>query len=134
HTIGLYHEQSHPERDKYIRINWHNIIAEQKFNFMTEPAANAQSLTPYDPNSIMHYQSTAFSIGLNYCRKYPNNSQYLACLNKYPTIEGINGTVIGVNSTISLRDFEGAIALRKFTDLYFLHPSNLTIDQHELTK
>lgn len=61
HTIGLFHEQSRPDRDNYIKINWNNIAPGSDFNFKIQTTDNVDSLgTPYDYASIMHYGATAF--------------------------------------------------------------------------
>ncbi|XP_002161398.1 zinc metalloproteinase nas-4 isoform X1 [Hydra vulgaris] len=61
HTIGLFHEQSRPDRDSYIKINWNNIEPGKDLNFKIQTINNVDSLgTPYDYLSIMHYPSTAF--------------------------------------------------------------------------
>jgi len=60
HSIGLFHEQSRPDRDSYVTIHWNNIIQSTRFNF--NKASNIDSLgTKYDVSSIMHYGSRAFS-------------------------------------------------------------------------
>jgi hypothetical protein len=63
HTLGFYHEQSRPDRDRYVRIVWNNIQRANAFNFNKQPSNNIDSLgTPYDYSSMMHYGSTAFGI------------------------------------------------------------------------
>ncbi|XP_066923615.1 astacin-like [Clytia hemisphaerica] len=61
HSIGLLHEQSRPDRDQYVTINYHNLFNQQvAYNF--QKASNVNSLgTPYDLHSMMHYSSTAFA-------------------------------------------------------------------------
>jgi hypothetical protein len=59
HALGLFHEQSHPDRDQFVTIHWDNIIPARKSQFRIE--ANARELTTYDFGSIMHYSATAFS-------------------------------------------------------------------------
>ncbi|XP_031566396.1 zinc metalloproteinase nas-15-like [Actinia tenebrosa] len=62
HALGFYHEQSRPDRDNYVTINWNNINPNMKFNFNKYSRSTIDSLgTPYDYNSVMHYDSYAFS-------------------------------------------------------------------------
>ncbi|XP_068718113.1 high choriolytic enzyme 2-like [Montipora capricornis] len=62
HALGFYHEQSRPDRDAYVRINFGNIRANRRNNFLKYPRSLIDSLgTPYDYGSVMHYSSRAFS-------------------------------------------------------------------------
>lgn len=64
HSLGLYHEQSRPDRDKFVRILWDNIPSSQKHNFKKQSTWVIDSLgTPYDYGSMMHYGRTAFGRG-----------------------------------------------------------------------
>uniref|UniRef100_A0A1B6E272 Metalloendopeptidase n=2 Tax=Clastoptera arizonana TaxID=38151 RepID=A0A1B6E272_9HEMI len=62
HALGLYHQQSAPNRDDYVTVNWDNIEPDHKHNF---DKYNTSTVTDYgvgyDYNSIMHYSSHAFS-------------------------------------------------------------------------
>ncbi|XP_078357450.1 zinc metalloproteinase nas-4-like [Oculina patagonica] len=60
HALGLYHEQSRQDRDRYVRVMWPNIQEGQGFNFMK--INNIASLDePYDYDSLMHYGPKFFS-------------------------------------------------------------------------
>jgi len=64
HSIGLHHEQSRPDRDSYVKIIWDNIEPKMDYNFYKESSYYVDSLgTPYDFQSIMHYNRTAFGKG-----------------------------------------------------------------------
>jgi len=64
HTIGLYHEQSRPDRDNYVEIVLNNIASNMRYNFNKQRASNINSLgTGYDYRSVMHYGKTAFGSG-----------------------------------------------------------------------
>lgn len=64
HSIGLYHEQSRPDRDQYVRIITSNIQSGMAYNFNKFSTSRIDSLgTPYDFRSMMHYGSTAFGRG-----------------------------------------------------------------------
>jgi hypothetical protein len=60
HATGFWHEQSRPDRNSYVTVNYSNIInvlqyaSDQQFDDM-------QSLTLYDWSSIMHYGAWGFS-------------------------------------------------------------------------
>ena len=60
HAIGLWHEQSRPDRDLYITIHRENIKPKREHNFNVRRLSNYHD-EPYNFGSIMHYGSNAFS-------------------------------------------------------------------------
>lgn len=60
HALGLYHEQSRPDRDEYIKINWENINDNREHNFKKKSSLSTLGNT-YDYGSVMHYRDDAFS-------------------------------------------------------------------------
>lgn len=67
HAMGVYHEQSRPDRDNFVSINAGNICQNCcsggpcNNNFDREDGASTYGLYNFD--SFMHYPSTAFAIG-----------------------------------------------------------------------
>ncbi|CAH3016431.1 unnamed protein product [Porites evermanni] len=62
HALGFWHEQSRPDRDRYVEIIWDNIEESQKHNFRKYSTSSINSLNvPYDYGSIMHYGKRDFS-------------------------------------------------------------------------
>lgn len=62
HALGIYHEQSRPDRDNYITIQFQNVRTGKEHNFRKQNADNIDSLgTPYDYLSMMHYSDSGFS-------------------------------------------------------------------------
>jgi len=62
HSLGLFHEQSRPDRDNYVKIHYDRIQKGLAYAFNIQ--RNIDSLgTPYDLHSMMHYSSIAFSTG-----------------------------------------------------------------------
>ncbi|UJR11875.1 hypothetical protein I4U23_016054 [Adineta vaga] len=62
HALGFYHEQSRPDRDQYVRVNYENIQSGMEHNFdkYSNTVVDTQN-TSYDYQSVMHYQLNAFS-------------------------------------------------------------------------
>lgn len=60
HLIGLWHEQSRPDRDAYVQILWENIREGHDANFYRRDREGRHEGT-YDYDSIMHYSGQAFS-------------------------------------------------------------------------
>lgn len=61
HAVGLWHEHARRDRDPYIDINLGNVAISDQANF--DPVGNdAEHLTPYDYDSIMHYGAYDFAI------------------------------------------------------------------------
>ncbi|XP_050707813.1 zinc metalloproteinase nas-38-like isoform X1 [Eriocheir sinensis] len=62
HAIGFVHEQSRPDRDDYVVINYGNIQTgkENNFNKYSTSVVNTYGI-PYDYSSDMHYGSTGFT-------------------------------------------------------------------------
>jgi hypothetical protein len=86
HTLGLAHEESRPDRDRFVRIHWENVQPGLRHNFtIRHPSINARR--PYDYGSIMHMPRTAFSV------------------NGEPTIEPLDPNVqIGQRNALSPSD------------------------------
>lgn len=62
HSLGLHHEQCHPDRDNYVTIVWENLFKGVEFNFYKQTRDSIDTMgTPYDLDSMMHYGSIAFS-------------------------------------------------------------------------
>jgi hypothetical protein len=59
HTLGIYHEQSRPDRDAYVRIESSHIEPGMEGNFAI--ATGSVSYGPYDFESVMHYPACGFS-------------------------------------------------------------------------
>lgn len=86
HAIGLWHEQSREDRDKYVKVHWENISPDSRHNF-EQHIRDGDDLGDYDYESIMHYPATAFS---------SNNSS--------TTIEPLQPKPIGQRKALSAGD------------------------------
>ncbi|KAK7602081.1 hypothetical protein V9T40_009522 [Parthenolecanium corni] len=62
HALGIFHEQSRADRDKFVKIHTDNIIPQFKANFDKQSLENTTYTFEYDYDSIMHYGRTFFSI------------------------------------------------------------------------
>ena len=62
HAIGLWHEQSRPDRDSYVTVHEENILMDKKHNFARrlDRAVDYQG-SKYDYGSVMHYRTTDFA-------------------------------------------------------------------------
>ena len=58
HTVGLWHEQSREDRDKFVPIVWANIDPAMQHNF-DQHITDGDDLGAYDFGSIMHYPRDA---------------------------------------------------------------------------
>ncbi len=93
HAVGLWHEQSRKDRDKYVTIRWDNMQPSMTYNF-NQQIYNGDDVGAYDYGSIMHYPATGFS----------SNSQ--------PTIDTIPlGIAIGQRSKLSGSDIAAVKAM-----------------------
>ncbi|KAM7136998.1 meprin A subunit alpha [Molossus nigricans] len=62
HALGFYHEQSRTDRDDYVKIWWDEILPGYQHNFNTYDDNFITDLnTPYDYESLMHYQPFSFN-------------------------------------------------------------------------
>lgn len=85
HAIGLWHEQGRADRNQHIKINLENVRDGATHNF-TQHINDGVDRGDYDFGSIMHYSTHAFS------------------KNGRPTIETLNGEVIGQRQALSAGD------------------------------
>lgn len=62
HALGFHHQQSSPERDDWVTINWENIQSGREHNFDKCGSSTCTTFGySYDYGSVMHYSRTAFS-------------------------------------------------------------------------
>ncbi|XP_055351586.1 fibroblast growth factor receptor 4-like isoform X2 [Paramacrobiotus metropolitanus] len=88
HTLGFYHENQRPDRDKYIQIIWSNIKPEGFNNFAIRHEMETYGL-PYDYYSVTHYN--------------PFN-EFAVDKSKPTMIPNVNGTRLGQNENLSSLD------------------------------
>lgn len=89
HAAGMWHEHSRRDRDLYIQVNYQNMDSSIRSNFEIHDT-DAEIVTPYDTNSIMHYDGFAGS----------NNRQ--------PTIVNrSSGAPVRESRTLSAYDIDG---------------------------
>lgn len=63
HSLGFWHEQSRPDRNKYVEVMWENISPNELNNFNKYSHKQADVLdAPYDYGSVMHYGEFSFSL------------------------------------------------------------------------
>ncbi len=60
HTVGVWHEQTRPDRNTYVSVNYGAVIKGSRSNF-DQLLDNDQSLTPFDYASVMEYPAFSFS-------------------------------------------------------------------------
>ncbi|XP_018332160.1 high choriolytic enzyme 1-like [Agrilus planipennis] len=63
HALGIFHEHSRWDRDRYVKIHPENIVPRYKSNFQKQSPENTSFSFEYDFDSIMHYGKNYFSIG-----------------------------------------------------------------------
>ncbi|XP_069987086.1 zinc metalloproteinase dpy-31 [Penaeus vannamei] len=64
HALGLFHEQSRPDRDEEVRVNTNNILQSSRFNFDEAKLNSINNYgVKYDLTSIMHYRAKTFYNG-----------------------------------------------------------------------
>ncbi|XP_028414954.1 zinc metalloproteinase nas-13-like isoform X1 [Dendronephthya gigantea] len=61
HAMGFFHEQSRPDRDEFVKINWKNVKPGYKVNFMkfSKRIIDSRDVV-YDFGSVMHYPKLIF--------------------------------------------------------------------------
>ncbi|MDC0712195.1 M12 family metallopeptidase [Stigmatella sp. ncwal1] len=111
HAIGLWHEQSREDRNRFVRIRLENVQAGHEHNF-GQHISDGDDLFGYDFGSIMHYDAFAFSA------------------NGQPTIETLGGQVIGQRTGLSFSDIQAATLLYPTMSVYNMTPGFVLL-QHE---
>ncbi|KAI1290234.1 Zinc metalloproteinase nas-4 [Halotydeus destructor] len=61
HALGIFHEQSRPDRDDFVTVNWSNVISGKAHNFNKAKSHEVTVPRPFDFKSIMLYEPYAFS-------------------------------------------------------------------------
>ena len=62
HALGMWHEQSRPDRDEYVEVIRENIVDGREHNFMKRNKFEVDSQgAGYDFASVMHYRLNSFS-------------------------------------------------------------------------
>jgi len=92
HAFGFHHEQTRPDRDSWVSIDFGNIRAGTEGNFRKYSTSQVTTYnTPYDYGSVMHYGAYAFAVDRN-----------------RPTIRALRsgGNAMGQRTQLSRQDIE----------------------------
>ena len=117
HAVGLWHEQSRQDRKNFVTIYLDRV--QEHADAFNQHIEDGDDLGPYDYDSIMHYDSCAFS--RDGCRLTGNDP------NKLRSIVRIDGSVIGPNLALSAGDIAAANALYpRWYNKFLLHGAGNT--------
>ena len=107
HAAGFWHEQSRPDRDNFVAVRWENIEPGKEDNFARYSRGEVSTLDlDYDLQSIMHYDSRAFS------------------RNGHPTIVALSGS-----QQMGQRDGMTLLDVKKLNKLYECESKSIQVDQ-----
>src|SRR5215467_10214850 len=107
HTVGLWHEQSRQDRDRFVRVIYQNI-SHGSFRDFDRHVNDEPDLCPYDYASIMHYG------------EYADSAERHG-----PSIETIPpGIPIGQRQALSLGDIDAV------SHMYGIQPKFTTVATH----
>lgn len=77
HALGMWHEQSRPDRDLYVAVLEDNIKAGKEHNFRRRSTLDVDYRgEAYDYGSIMHYRLSSFSSSGSPTLKVTNTTEY----------------------------------------------------------
>jgi len=114
HTIGLDHEQTRQDRDKYIRVLFENIPYKQQEQF---EAIQDQSPfgTPYDYCSIMHYPAYASNGKL---AMVPWDLGYISVMGRISNLSYTDATIVNKMYKCGIAVAQTPCLRKPCTDLY----------------
>ncbi|KAI6176963.1 CBR-TOH-1 protein [Aphelenchoides bicaudatus] len=88
HALGFWHTHQRPDREKYISINWRNVLEEATASFMPfrsmlqafgiRQVSNRR--IPYDYGSLMHYHSVAHAVKVSDFTIVPKELKYVTTM------------------------------------------------------
>ncbi len=83
HTLGMWHEHTRPDRNRYVQIQLGNVMKglESNFNILK---SGVRTLGTYDFQSVMHYRP------------------YELSGNGKPTVTKKDGTIVGLSNNVGL--------------------------------
>lgn len=88
HALGYWHTHQRPDREKFISINWRNVMEEATASFMhyrnmlqafgIRQVSNRRS--PYDYGSLMHYHAVAHAVKVSDFTIVPKELKYVTTM------------------------------------------------------
>lgn len=104
HAMGYLHEQSRPDRDSFVTINFANVQSGYANNFQISPSATTAG--PYDFLSIMHYGQCALSISCATGTQCACSALTIVCNPPYAAFQ----TQMGQRVYMTVNDAQGLAA------------------------
>ncbi|CEF66239.2 Astacin-like metalloendopeptidase [Strongyloides ratti] len=88
HALGFWHTHQRPDREKYISINWRNVLEEATASFMPFRSMLqafgikqvSSRRVPYDYGSLMHYHAVAHAVKVSDFTIVPKELKYVTTM------------------------------------------------------